>query len=286
MTRRIWSGLIAAVACLGCASRPKAAAVPSCPKDFRLEGYVRAQAIRCEWGLKEQCAFVGSAYMSGLWVSRDRAQARRYYQRACELGSQDHCVESTVLSLELRQNVRVPDVLAVWEKACAAGSAYGCHTLGIALAVDAYELGLQLDMLRGRSYLAKACAARYLPACGWEAALVVKLQEKSGYSAAHSQLLDACRRQERESCYFLATMDFAGTFAAVDEVAARRNLARSCSLGWGNACAALAWFNDEGIGGEQSSANARALARQSCELLEHKPSCDALRTGDYKPLAP
>jgi TPR repeat protein len=128
-------------------------------------------------------------------------------------------------------------------------------------------------------YLAKACAARYLPACGLAAALVFELKETSGYVAARAQLVEVCQLRERETCHYLAQCEFDGTFGTKDELAAGRHFFQACNDDWGPSCSALAYFHAKGIATPASADKARKLYARAC-ALRHEPACEVLRHPD------
>jgi TPR repeat protein len=131
-------------------------------------------------------------------------------------------------------------------------------------------------MPRGRTYLAKACAARYLPACALEAVLVVHLKETSSYPAAREKLEQACKLRERESCHYLAQLELDGTFGPVDERTAGEHFWQACNEGWGAACAALAYMWAKGVGTSVNVEKARKLTSMAC-ALKYEPACEVLR---------
>jgi TPR repeat protein len=241
-----------------------------------INGFVEAQAIRCSWGLAEPCRFTGEAYHLGMGVAQDAKAAARYFERACSLGSTDGCVMSALMVVERGDRAHFGDVLTSWEQACENGSYLGCARAGVTLALDPLALGTPRDIPRGRMLLAKACAARFMPACGTGAALVVELKQTSEYAAAHEQLLGACRLHERESCAYLAARELDGTFGTKDEQAARTHFLQSCNDDWGAACWGLAYMWAKGIGAAVNLDNAKRLASRAC-VLRYQPACDMLR---------
>jgi TPR repeat protein len=184
-----------------------------------------------------------------------------------------------VVTVQVGDRSRFTEVLATWERACEAGSYSGCNAAGVAHVQDPEGLGVPRDIARGRMYLAKACAARYLPACGLAAALVLELKETSGYAAARAQLAEVCRLRERESCHYLAQCEFDGTFGAKDELAAGRYFFQACNDDWGPSCSALAYFHAKGIATPASADKARKLYARAC-ALKHQPACEVLRHPD------
>lgn len=281
------AAFVGAVACIACSVQsPKTAAVPRCPEDTLVKGFVRAQTVRCSWGVGEQCHFAGVAYHVGIGVARDRSRAREYFHQACVLGVQDGCVLSGVVAVELGERHRATEIVATWERSCENGSILGCHTAGMTLALDPDQLGIPKDMARGRAYLAKACAARYLTSCGAEASLVAQLQETSSYAKAQTQLVEACTLRERESCYQLAKIEFHGSFGTKDVNAAARHFWEACKLGLGRACGALAYQAARGIGGSKAPQKANELLDQACKNLQYAPACEVLRSSNYDSLAP
>jgi len=218
----------------------------------------------------------GHAYDFGLGVARDAQRALSYFRRACSFGVIDGCVTAGAITVELGDRAHFADVLATWEDACEKGSEAGCNAGGITLALDPMGLGTPRDMLRGRTYLAKACAARYLPACGLESVIVVHLKETSSYAAAREKLERACRLQERESCHYLAQFELDGTFGPVNERTAGEHFLQACDQGWGAACAALAYMWAKGVGTSVNVDKAKKLTQVAC-ALKYEPACQVLR---------
>jgi TPR repeat protein len=183
------------------------------------------------------------------------------------------------MTVELGDRTHFADVLTLWEQACDKGSYSGCNAAGVALVFDSPGLGNERDVPRGRAYLAKACTARYLPACGASARIVVELKETSDYSSAHAQLLDACQLRERESCHYLAERELDGTFGAADLRAAGHHFLQACNDGWGASCAALAAIHAKGIGTPVNADKAKRLTSAAC-ALKYQPACDVLQHPD------
>jgi TPR repeat protein len=250
-----------------------------------IDAFVTKQTIYCSWGLADACDFAGQAHLYGFGVPRDLVKARSYFGRACSLGSVDGCVREGVVTVELGEFTRAADVLGAWERACERGSYRGCNAAGIALATDAERLGIPPDIARGRAYLAKACAARLMPACGLEAAIVVERNETSSFPAAHTQLLQACELRERESCHFLAKRELDGTFGKKDEAAAGLHFFQACRDHFGPSCAALAHFHATGIQTPVNLEKARELTSRAC-ALGFQPSCEALQHPERQLPAP
>lgn len=289
-TRSLLAAAIAMAACSPAgsqSSRPaRPVASPDCGTDPVLDGFVRAQTIRCAWGVASQCGFVGGAYEFGIGVGRDLRRAREYYRRACDLGSQDDCVELGLMVLKLDEKGGYPDVIPMWERACEKGSLAGCHAAGWGWALNAVELRVVTDVARGRKFLSKACGAGYMLSCGVEARLVVQTRETASYPNAQAGLIKACDLHERESCHFLAQTELHGTFGAKDEAAAASHFWEACRFGWGAGCGALAYLNSVGIGVPKDSDKARKLTDLTCKELHYEPACKAQTTADYARLAP
>jgi uncharacterized protein len=241
-----------------------------------VDAFVRGEEIRCLWGLASRCDFVGRAYHLGIGVPPDQERAVGYFQRACSLGSADGCAMSGVMIVELGDKARFADVLAIWERACDSGSSLGCHSAGVTLALDSHGLGVPRDVPRGRAYLAKACAARYIPSCSLDAVLVFELKETERYPAAHQQLVKSCELRERETCHWLALSELDGTFGKKDERAAGRYLWTACAEDWGPSCSALAYLHAKGIGTQVNVEKAKKLTARAC-VLKYQPACEALR---------
>lgn len=280
--------LAAVLALYGCATHlptaesPKAIAPQVKPV---IDAFVANQTIHCSWGLAHACDFVGEAYHLGMGVPRDADKARGYFRRACSLGLVDGCVLEGVVTIELGDFTHSADVLSAWEHACENGSYLGCNAAGIALVTDAVRLGIPRDVARGRAYLAKACAAHLVSACGREAAVIVEQGETSSFPVAHAQLLQACELRERESCHFLAERELDGTFGNKDEAAAGLHFFQACGHHWGPSCAALAYFHARGIRTPVDLETARELTSRAC-ALGFQPSCEALQHPERQLPAP
>jgi len=222
-----------------------------------------------------ECLFTGQAYHLGLGVPRDPKSAFPYFQRACALGSEDGCVLESSLRLD-RGEVSAVDAVAHFEKACAGGSFGGCYAAGGLLTV-APRQGLALDIPRGRTYLAKACAARYLPACGLGAVLIGQLHETANYAAARAQLIEGCRLSDPDSCDYLARSELEGTFAPKDEAAAAQHFATACSFGRAESCLSLAYVEYQGKGTPRDLHKAARLVTNICHELHYEPACEVIR---------
>lgn len=238
-----------------------------------VEAFVKRQEIQCSWGLAEPCKFTGHAYKYGMGVPIDAKRALGYFRRACSLESVEGCVMVGVMTVELGDRARYAEALVIWEKACESGSYAGCHAAGATLALDQQKMGIPRDMSRGRAYLDRACAARYLPSCVLGAALTVELKETSRYATAHSQLAEACKLQQGESCHYLGQSELDETFGPRDELAAAKYFWEGCYNNSGASCFALAWAHAKGIGTSANADKARKLAAMAC-ALGHQPACE------------
>lgn len=284
---RITVTIASLIACSGCGAQ----ASKSPPRASRpgvtslVEGYVNAEEIRCSWGIAESCLFAGRAHDFGLGVRRDQKRALSYFRMACSLGLVDGCVLAGIQTVELGDRAHFADVLAVWADACENGSYSGCYAAGKTLAFDPHGMGTPRDMPRARMYLGRACAARYLPACGLEAVIVVYLKETSSYAAARDKLEEACKLRERESCHHLGQLELDGTFGPRNERAAGQYFLQACNGGWGAACAALAYMWAKGVGTTVNAEKASKLTTVAC-ALEFEPACDVLRDPSRELPAP
>lgn len=160
----------------------------------------------------------------------------------------DDCAWSASLTLKLGEKERYPELLVIWERACEKGSVFGCYAASLAWTVKATEPGLETDVARGRALFPKACAARYMAACGAEARLVAQVRDTASYATARAQLVEACKLRDRESCYFLGLVELYGTFGPKQETAAAVRFWEACRVGQVDSCAALAYFNAVGLG--------------------------------------
>jgi TPR repeat protein len=265
----------------GCsAGQPKTVSVPDASA-----GFIKGQAIRCSWGLAEPCKWAGEAYRYGVGVPRDPTLSLKYFDRACSLGAVDACVMVGVAAVDRDDRAHFGDALVGWERACDVGSYWGCYLAGSTLTLDPQRLGIPRDLQRGRAYLAKACSARFLPACYVSAAVVIQLEEKGAYGAAHQQLLDACQLRESDSCDYLARLELAGTFGTRDEHSAGRHFWRACSDGSGESCFALAYLLTKGIGTAADPDAAAKLLSEACRF-EYQPACEAVRHPERQLPAP
>ncbi|HKO47591.1 MAG TPA: tetratricopeptide repeat protein [Polyangiaceae bacterium] len=245
------------------------------PDEATITRFVRTQRTKCSWGMAAECVFTGQAYQLGLGVPRDPKSAFPYFQRACALGSEDGCVVESALRLE-RGELSAMDAVARFEKACASGSFAGCYAAGGLLTVDPRP-SLPLDIPRGRTYLEKACAAKYLPACGLGAVLVGQLHETANYAAARQQLIEGCRLSDPDSCDYLARSELEGTLAPKDEVAAAHHFLAACRSGRAESCLTLAYLQYQGIGTSRDLHKAAVLVTQICHELRYEPACEVAR---------
>ncbi len=272
--------LLLSGACGCSAGQPQAISAPDASA-----GFIKGQAIRCSWGLAEPCKLAGEAYRYGVGVPRDPALSLKYFESACSLGAVDACVMVGVAAVDRDDRAHFEDALARWERACDVGSYWGCYMAGSTLTLDPQRLGMARDLQRGRAYLAKACSARFLPACYVGAAVVIQLEEKGAYGAAHQQLLDACQLREVNSCDYLARMELAGTFGERDEGSAVQHFWRACSDGSGESCFALAYLLTKGIGTPANPNAAAKLLSEACRF-EYQPACEAVRHPERQLPAP
>jgi TPR repeat protein len=217
--------------------------------------------------------FVGDAYLWGLGVAPDEVASAAYYHRACSLGMLEACVSAGLADVE-HQKRNVVDVLAdVWGPACEKGSYNACFLAGFVLARDNEKTAIR-DVPRGRAYLEKACAARYLRACYDIAVLVIESRDTSGYAAAHQQLIEGCRLREEESCHYLGLMEMEGTFGERNERQAAEHFWRACYDGSGESCLAVAYLAAKGVVNRDQDFR-KNLVDQGCRF-GYQVACEAL----------
>jgi len=264
----------------GCAAKPPPratlAGVPAPSAEEMAAAFVKGQSIRCSWGLAEACMSVGDAYAYGLEVSADAVASMEYYRRACSVGATDGCVRVGIEEVNRRLR-HLPAVVAdTFEPACEKGSYWGCYAAGIALARDPEGHGSPSDIPRGRAYLERACAARYLPACYEGAALVVQLGETSSYGAVNERLIQGCQLRETQSCHYLGLMALQGTFGARDELGAANYFVRGCRHGLGESCLALAYLYQTRLVRPPEGEPVKKLLWEACRI-DYQPACDAMK---------
>ncbi|HET9953262.1 MAG TPA: hypothetical protein VFQ61_02095 [Polyangiaceae bacterium] len=110
------------------------------------------------------------------------------------------------------------------------------------------------------------------------------MKEASSYPAGHNELLEACRRRERESCHYLAKLELDGAFGSRDERAAAEHFWQACAYNWGPSCSALAYMRAKGVGLSPDAGKAAEFGARAC-ALGHEASCKVLRHGssDFPP---
>jgi hypothetical protein len=77
----------------------------------------------CRGGDAAGCALLGRIYERGSGVARDMERSAGYYDQACEAGHRQSC-------LFLASRAEGPDAVRAYERACRAGSGFGCATAG------------------------------------------------------------------------------------------------------------------------------------------------------------
>ena len=96
---------------------------------------VKSCAAGCEKGDGDDCFDTATMYYDGGddGADADPKKARTYFEKACNLGETDGCVEAGLLYEEAAAGIDFPKAVALYQKACFAGNATACADLGLML---------------------------------------------------------------------------------------------------------------------------------------------------------
>lgn len=211
----------------------------------------------------------------------DQKEVQRLFDRACDLGDADGCLEagSRWAAGTGVEEASKKEALSRWEKACAGGVARGCASLGLNLVLG---LEVKKDPDRGQKLLLQACNASDAHACkdlgGLHLAeLVPEPDPKKGVvllenacnlgygdgcnelAVAHAQELagltrdastiarlfsKACRLASPAGCSNYGIALFAGDGVEADAAAGRKHLEMACAAKYDDACKIIEKMDD------------------------------------------
>jgi hypothetical protein len=175
----------------------------------------------CHGGDAAGCALLGRMYDVGIAVPRDPARSAAYYDLACSGGHRRSC-------LLLAERAEKKDALRAYERACDAGSGFGC-------AAAAKRHGDHVDQV---VYFARGCALGDPAAC----VLGVEAHRKDGVLAGRGAVSFAwtgCEQGIPDACMLLGEAFQRGAGIPRSESAALDAYEKACDAGLPKACAAV-----------------------------------------------
>jgi TPR repeat protein len=174
------------------------------------------------------CYRLGVHHASGVGVSRDLSQAKKVWQRACQMGEEDACKALT------SDEKTEPDTAAL-TIACEKDEAAACERLSNQYALGGN--GLKRDLVRAANFGLRACMGGRGEACKNVGQAYF---HGAGVNRDLSKALDlfgrGCSANHLDACVSLAGMYLNGLGVPVDVAKARKLLQRGCTGGVKRAC--------------------------------------------------
>lgn len=182
----------------------------------------RYAADGCSGGDAAGCAFLGAMYESGRLVARDPARATAYHDQACSGGERRSC-------LRLAERARGKDARRAYERACDAGSGFGCAAAGLR-----HREGFVDQVV----YFARGCALGDPASC----LLGVEAHQRGGSSdrrGAASFAWTGCQHGIPDACLRLGEVYERGDGISRNARAALEAYRKACDGGLPEGCDAL-----------------------------------------------
>lgn len=212
-----------AAAAIGMFVRPKGDPEGASVEPARwMVGYAEAG---CSGGDAAGCAMLGVIYERAQGVSKDQARADDYYDQACERGHKPSC-------LRLAENQEGRRAVGTYERACAAGSGFGCAAAG-----QHYARGVFVEVSRARAaaLFERGCSLHDMAACLLGAELLAN-GEAADVKRALALSATSCNEGIPEGCLLTGMM----LERRGDKESAKEAYARACAFPEASACEAAA----------------------------------------------
>jgi TPR repeat protein len=193
----------------------------------------------CEADYAAGCISIAKVYQLGAGLTESSSKAADLFQKACEGGDGEGCVE---LSRLLKDTEAAEKLL---QKACELQSLQGCTMLAKGKAQE-------------KEVLAQACLGGLVEACKGEELI-------GAWSLGASQYKSACDMGELVACQLLGTLLLSGNGVPKNPQAAAAVFEKTCNSGFFMACASLGEIHDKGVLGSQSPILAARLYEQAVD---------------------
>jgi TPR repeat protein len=215
---------------------PREIVADRCPNGWRMSGGVctrEAEAAhqcaygdladctaQCGAGNAASCAFAGYMHAKGDRATKDEAQAKGFFEKACTAGSAPGCFEQAERTADLAQ--RAP----LYERACDRGHARSCTFFGF---MAQYGMGGPVDYAAAAKRTEQGCNGGDSMGCATLADLYTMGRGVTKDEARAVEIYRrACEARDIYGCGSLALMHAYGFHVAKDESAARLLLERTC----------------------------------------------------------
>jgi uncharacterized protein len=191
----------------------------------------------CERGAPKGCFWTGQLYEEGKSVPKDLARAAGLYQKACEGGDPDTCVNWARLYQGEGLPEDFPRAAAILDRGCKGGSAISCFNLA---SLHKSGHGVARDPERASALLAESCRLGFARGCD-PAALVPKpTPEPTRLPPLVEEFQDRCARGDGESCVALGVAAIRGLGGVPRDLSRASELfGESCLRGYDPACDAF-----------------------------------------------
>lgn len=227
------------------------------------EAEVNAFSVSCEQGERNDCLRAAVSRWRGCGGCVDLVRAEEGFARACKLGSQLGCsMQATVMMAGPRP--RVPESLALYEGACAAGVQRACGNVGVMLTTRVPDpTPIQID--RGVGLVQNACAAGFHNFCSALGPIVAQWKLRTRFDETRRLMRSSCETGNLGACFSLAMAMKEGTLGTrrLDEGAHWASVA--CERGHLPSCNELGYMLVNGEGIEKNQTAGAALFYSACE---------------------
>lgn len=221
---------------------------------------------RCRSGDREACWIVGRWYKGGIQAPLDRAKARTFLKRSCDLGSSKGCDQ--LRGLDREEALASPSTsMNFLDSDCrsgAAGAGDSCLALAQVYAEGGGAAGK--DSVKVRAYASLACQAEKQQGCFGLATMAAQgdggpVDEKAAIDASEK----ACSLLLAEGCR-LAVHLAAGKMAPPDGQRAAKAAEAGCKLNDSTSCMMLAKLYHEGQLLPGDAEKAMVWTHRACKL--------------------
>lgn len=216
----------------------------------------------CEAGDGDACVELGRMWRMGQGGERSNSDALSWYRVACEHEAPMGCNNAGILTRDGQGTEADRDAaLGLFEQACRADYWVGCEAFG--RLVMAEGLG-HASADEARSALERACVEGSEPlACIALAEWAADLEDDP--AVARATYSRACNLDDVPGCVEFARLAHAGVGGPADQPLARQLLDLGCRRGVLAACVDIARIYEGGDGVEPDADRAEAFMRHACE---------------------
>lgn len=151
----------------------------------------------CRGGDPVGCALLGLIYDAGRGTPRDEPRSMAYYDQACGGGHRHSC-------LHLASRAEGRDAVLAYERACAAGSGFGC-----AAAAQHHRRGVAVepDIERAGALFTRGCSLGNLAACVMGAEMYASIEgDEKQRRRAKELAVVACKEGIADGCMLIGEL--------------------------------------------------------------------------------